>query len=193
MAFLCTDCRRTLVCRRKLTQAVSSSSAFPWPPLHDRAARKKRRHELLAVRAGRPVTQTTPGGRWWNDHLITGITTHYYRCSEMQIQKSKFAVNFSSASQKGSPEPPLEVPAIDPSVSAHNASNAPESLVYEERSIANRQLPAWIKLAAIAAGTVLAGGLAATWMHRKTLLRLQNAEETGENSNFRILDREAED
>src|SRR5580704_2738829 len=63
--------------------------------LHSRVSlhsivQKKRRHERFAVRAGRPVTQTTPdfeGGR--STTLITGISTRYYRFGKKQIQKLK--------------------------------------------------------------------------------------------------------
>src|SRR5258708_34001968 len=49
---------------------------------------KKRRHERFAVRAGRPVTQTTPG--FGGLASITGIYTRYYRFGKMQIQNLKF-------------------------------------------------------------------------------------------------------
>ena len=45
----------------------------------------------------------------------------------------------------------------------------------------------WIKVGGIAAASALAGGLAAVWIYRKTLHRLQNAGSEAENSNFRIL------
>src|SRR5581483_1370828 len=47
-------------------------------------------------------------------------------------------------------------------------------------------VPGWIKVAAIAAASALAGGFAATWFHRKAVSRLQNAVEQTENSNFHI-------
>ena len=60
-----------------------------------RVANKKRRHELLAVRAGRPVTQTTPSAEdGGTTVLITGINTRYYRFTGKEIQKSKFSVDF---------------------------------------------------------------------------------------------------
>jgi hypothetical protein len=54
-------------------------------------------------------------------------------------------------------------------------------------------LPAWIKVAAIAAASALAGGFAATWFHRKAVSRLQNAVEQPENSNFSISGRGADE
>ncbi|MGA3214024.1 MAG: hypothetical protein ABSD20_22190 [Terriglobales bacterium] len=44
----------------------------------------------------------------------------------------------------------------------------------------------WVKVTAIAAVSVLAGGIAAAWFYRKTLLKLQHAGAETENSNFGI-------
>ena len=55
---------------------------------------EKKRHELDAARAGRPVTQTTPGEKGLTSSPITGISTPYYRFHRMQIQKSKLFVDF---------------------------------------------------------------------------------------------------
>ena len=54
---------------------------------------------------------------------------------------------------------------------------------------ARTRLPGWVRVGAVAAASALAGGLAATWLYRKTLVRLQNAELESENSNFRIRGR----
>jgi hypothetical protein len=43
------------------------------------------------------------------------------------------------------------------------------------------------------AASVLAGGLAAAWIYRKSIARLQNSVETEEYSNSSIPDREADD
>jgi hypothetical protein len=51
---------------------------------------------------------------------------------------------------------------------------------------ARTQLPAWMKVGAVATASALAGGLAAVWFYRKTLTHLRNAESGPENSNFRI-------
>jgi hypothetical protein len=55
------------------------------------------------------------------------------------------------------------------------------------------ELPAWMKVGAVAAASALAGGLAAAWFYRKTLIRLRNAELEPDNSNFRISNRGIED
>jgi hypothetical protein len=55
-----------------------------------------------------------------------------------------------------------------------------------EQAEGRAPLPAWIKVTAIAAASVLGGGLAAAWIYRKSVSRLQNAVETPENSNFSI-------
>jgi hypothetical protein len=46
--------------------------------------------------------------------------------------------------------------------------------------------PGWLKVAAIAAVSVLAGGVAAAWWHRKTLAKLRQVEENASNPEFRI-------
>jgi len=61
---------------------------------------QKRRHERFAARAGRPVTQTTPGEKEDRYLLITGISTRYYRFTGKQIQKSKFSVDFFFSESK---------------------------------------------------------------------------------------------
>jgi hypothetical protein len=58
---------------------------------------------------------------------------------------------------------------------------------------ARTQLPAWMKVSAVAAASALAGGLAAAWFYRKTVTRLQNADSGMENSNFRIHTRKTDD
>jgi hypothetical protein len=50
-----------------------------------------------------------------------------------------------------------------------------------------------MKVGTVAAASVLAGGLAAAWFYRKTLIRLRNAELEPDNSNFRISNRGIED
>jgi hypothetical protein len=41
-----------------------------------------------------------------------------------------------------------------------------------------------LKVGVIAAGSALAGGLAAAWWHRKTLRKLRETGETGKNPQF---------
>jgi hypothetical protein len=50
----------------------------------------------------------------------------------------------------------------------------------------DRQLPKWFKVSAIAAGSALAGGIAAAWFFRNTLETLRAAEEDPTNPDFRI-------
>jgi hypothetical protein len=40
----------------------------------------------------------------------------------------------------------------------------------------------WLKMGAVAAASVLAGGLAAAWFYRKTLAQLRQAESNGHNT-----------
>jgi hypothetical protein len=44
----------------------------------------------------------------------------------------------------------------------------------------------WLKVGAVAAGSALVGGLLAAWWYRKTLSKLRQAEEDGENPHFGI-------
>jgi hypothetical protein len=49
-----------------------------------------------------------------------------------------------------------------------------------------QQIPKWLKVSAIAAGSALAGGLAAAWFYRGTLKTLRHAETDLPNPDFRI-------
>jgi hypothetical protein len=42
----------------------------------------------------------------------------------------------------------------------------------------------WLKVGAVAAASALAGGLVAAWWYRKTLSRLREADENGQNLHF---------
>jgi hypothetical protein len=44
----------------------------------------------------------------------------------------------------------------------------------------------WLKVGALAAASAVAGGLVAAWWYRKTLSRLREAEENGQNLHFGI-------
>jgi membrane associated rhomboid family serine protease len=46
--------------------------------------------------------------------------------------------------------------------------------------------PNWLKVAAVAAVSAFAGGLAAAWWHRKTLAKLRESEENPKNPDFGI-------
>jgi hypothetical protein len=48
------------------------------------------------------------------------------------------------------------------------------------------ELPGWLKLGVVTAASALAGGLAAAWWYRKTLEKLCQGIEIGENPDFRI-------
>jgi len=53
-------------------------------------------------------------------------------------------------------------------------------------STADPAPPGWVKLGVVAVASVLAGGLAAAWWYRKTLIRLRQAEEKPINPHFGI-------
>ena len=64
---------------------------------------------------------------------------------------------------------------------------ASSSASTEPRSLDDR--PAgWLKLGAVAAASVFAGGLIAVWWHRNTVKKLRLAAETDENPHFGISD-----
>jgi len=52
---------------------------------------------------------------------------------------------------------------------------------------------AWLKIAAFAAASAVAGGLAAAWWHRKTLARLRENEAVSKNPDFSMRDDEPGD
>ena len=66
-----------------------------------------------------------------------------------------------------------------------------ESLTKSHR--ANGRPTDWLKVAAVAAATALAGGLAAAWWYRKTLSKLRQADEKQVNPDFGIPEDEARD
>jgi hypothetical protein len=67
-----------------------------------------------------------------------------------------------------------------------------ESAISSQEEESRPRLPAWLKVAAIAAASALAGGLAAAWYYRKTLNSLREAESDGGNPEFGIPDPETE-
>ena len=64
---------------------------------------------------------------------------------------------------------------------------------YEEGWHAPRNSRSWIRLAAIAAASAMAGGLAAAWYYRKTLNRLNQDGQTPLDSKFGIIDERTDD
>jgi len=61
-----------------------------------------------------------------------------------------------------------------------------DSLDYESDGSSSRRFPRWIGIGAVAAVSALAGGLAAAWFYRKTLVRLHQADEYHDDSDFGI-------
>jgi hypothetical protein len=61
-----------------------------------------------------------------------------------------------------------------------------DSVASEDSGEHKRPLATWVKVTAIAAGSILGGGLAAAWIYRKTLRKLQNAAEVGQNPVFHM-------
>jgi hypothetical protein len=51
----------------------------------------------------------------------------------------------------------------------------------------------WLKLGAVAAASALAGGLAAAWWYRKTLIKLRHHEENCLNTDLRISGEDSQD
>jgi hypothetical protein len=50
----------------------------------------------------------------------------------------------------------------------------------------------WVKVGVVAAASAVAGGLAAAWWYRKTLARLQEAEDGADNTQISISERNSE-
>jgi hypothetical protein len=63
-----------------------------------------------------------------------------------------------------------------------------ESLSSSAEGEAAGQPAGWFKVGTVAAASALAGGLLAAWWYRKTLKKLQQAEEDAQNPHFGILD-----
>lgn len=63
-------------------------------------------------------------------------------------------------------------------------ANVLESKHYDESKEEDAHPSGWLKLGVIAAASVLAGGLAASWWYRKTLTTLRQAEENGSNPHY---------
>jgi hypothetical protein len=51
----------------------------------------------------------------------------------------------------------------------------------------------WLKVGTVAAASALAGGLLAAWWYRKTLTKLRQAEENGQNPHFGIPEEDTSD
>jgi hypothetical protein len=56
-----------------------------------------------------------------------------------------------------------------------------------------RPLSGWLKVAGVAAVSAMAGGLAAAWWHRKTLIKLRQGERGSRNPEFRIPEGDSAD
>src|SRR5579863_2840184 len=65
-------------------------------------------------------------------------------------------------------------------------ANSSDSSTSSQNPAAERHSPGWLKVAAVAAVSALAGGVAAAWWHRKTLAKLQQSNDGGPNPDFRI-------
>lgn len=74
-----------------------------------------------------------------------------------------------------------------------NIQNPLDSSSSETTLDGRQQLSGWVKVSVIAAASALAGGLAAAWIYRKTLIRLQKAAVEPENPIFRIQEQRTED
>jgi hypothetical protein len=68
-----------------------------------------------------------------------------------------------------------------------------DSESYGIDSVPSNGFPRWIRIGAIAAASVLAGGLAVTWFYRKTVVRLRQAGENPDNPDFGIGGRRTDD
>lgn len=70
----------------------------------------------------------------------------------------------------------------------------PESDTYENYPVAGSRPNGWLKVGAIAAASVLVGGVSVAWWYRKTLGKLRQTEDSALNTQFGISsDDSAED
>src|SRR5215831_1771223 len=133
---------------------------------------KKRRHERLAVRAGRPVTQTTSSsGAIRRDHSITGISTRYYRFGFKQIQKFKFSrdagrqIHCTVGSIKAPvwlSEIPNKIRSSGEVAMTNGVKSSSSELEAALRPLDGRRSAAsgWLRVGAVAAVSAVLGGLA---------------------------------
>jgi hypothetical protein len=174
----------TSACRMPKRKRLRNQRSTIWVRL---ATAKKRRHERFAVRAGRPVTQTTSSsGAIRRICSITGIITRYYRFDPKQIQKFKFSrhavqsviSNLEAATSALVAQFPIRIrsPAktkmTNDVKSSSSGPEPPHKLAATSGSAAN----GWLKVGAVAIASAALGGLAAAWFYRKTLSRLRDAE-----------------
>jgi hypothetical protein len=57
----------------------------------------------------------------------------------------------------------------------------------------NERIPRWLRLGIVAGASALAGGVAAAWWYRKTLIKLRQAENRTSNAESRNLEDDAAD
>jgi hypothetical protein len=72
-------------------------------------------------------------------------------------------------------------------------ANSLKSLISSPAQAPISPPPGWLKLGIVAAASVLAGGVAAAWWYRKTLIQLRQTEEKPGNSHFGISGDDSED
>ena len=65
-------------------------------------------------------------------------------------------------------------------------SNSLDPSTSPEHGNSSTQPGGWLKVGAVAAASALAGGVVAAWWYRKTLSKLREAEENGQNPHFGI-------
>jgi hypothetical protein len=72
-------------------------------------------------------------------------------------------------------------------------ANSSDSSTSSPSPQTNQQPSGWLRVAAVAAASALAGGIAAAWWHRKTLAKLRQSNENAANPDFGISDGETQD
>jgi len=107
--------------------------------------------------------------------------------------KIEILCGFLSATLPCRARPMAESLSGEAALNAQDEIKPLESSEYEVREHGSRRVPRWIKMTAVAAASILAGGLAATWIYRRSIVRLQYPEDAPEYSNFGISGGEADD
>lgn len=63
-----------------------------------------------------------------------------------------------------------------------------ESDVYSNTQSEPAKESSWLKIGLVAVASVVLGGMGAAWWYRKTLIRMRQAEEAGQNPQFGIAE-----
>jgi hypothetical protein len=174
--------------------------------LRDSVAQKKTAR-TFSVRAGRPVTQLTSNSEAtllpapkleYIHHSIDWGEVKYknrnkFSTSDRQILLSVCASKTQISVRTELPRTGEKANSLEPDGSLDQMANTLESSSSKVSEAEGGEPAGWLKVGAVAAASALAGGLLAAWWYRKTLTKLRQAEENGQNPHFGIPDEDTSD